>query len=129
VVAVVLLIRFPTFASLPAHPYTRQFYTAAQMTGTYPESLWFPQHPVLTYFSAGKLCHSEDGISTRYLAGYGLPSDLDLRRHLPGKFQGVVYFHNVESPTSLQILPSFNRTIVVQEWKIYVETSLPPSSR
>jgi hypothetical protein len=128
VVVVALAIHFPSFASLPAKPFATQFGSAVQITARYPNALWFPQHPVLGYYADRKLWHSEDGISTRYLAGYRLPTEVDFRRYLPPDLRGVVYFHNVDFPTSLQLLPSFKRMVIYHDWKIFLKDVPAPSS-
>lgn len=118
VLTVALGARAPDLGSLPTRAYTQHIDTAAVLTSAYPQALWFPQHPVFTFYADGRLWHSEDGVLTRNVAGYGLTQE-DFRRHLPPKLKGVVYPAIVDFPFAMPLLTEFNRTFKVPYWKVH----------
>jgi hypothetical protein len=114
-----LAARATDLASLPAGPLTRQFAVATELTTRFPGGLWFPMNPVVTYYTDRRLWHSEDGIYTRDVAGYGL-RESEFRRHLPPGVHGVVYPAHVTSPYALGLLPTFNEIVKLPYWTLHV---------
>ncbi len=125
ITAVALLLRWEDITAVRSKPYTQDFAGARQLTALYPQSIWFPQDPLITFFTDGKLWHNEDGLYTRYLAGYGV-RESDFRRHLPPNLRAVAYPSMVQFPFALQLLPEFNQRIAHGYWTIYIAS--PPSS-
>ncbi len=126
VVGLALAVRGKDLSSLPAQPFTRHFEAATQIAAAYPRALWFPQHPVLTFYADGRLWHSEDGILTRYAAGFGW-REPDFRRHLPPNLLGVAYRAFVEFPSALPLLPEFNHPEKLPYWTLHTRAPQPPS--
>lgn len=123
VAAGALTLRGSDLASLPGRPYTQPFDFAAQLTATYPHSVWFPQNPVITFYADQRLWDSEDGLSTRWLAGYGV-YEADFRRHLPPNLLAIAYPAVNTSPFAVPLLPEFSRKIRWPYWIVYTH---PPS--
>ena len=107
-VTLALAIRANVLTALPTGAFTRHFAEANTLMSAHPGKLWFPQHPVLSFFNESTLWHSEDGLLTRYEAGFGL-RERDFRRHLPPHLDGVVYPSNVDAPAALSLLPEFSQ--------------------
>lgn len=118
-----LLLHHRDLTAFSERPFTGHFDAAAKVMAKYPHSLWFPQNPVLTYYADRELWHSEDGISTRYLAGQGLIEKKDLHRHLPREMQGVAYLSFTEFPTVLQLLPEFKERARFPYWIVYTRAT------
>lgn len=112
------------FVALPVRPFTGQFEAATRLTAAYPHALWFPQNPLITFYADGELWHSEDGVLTRYLAGYGL-REPDFRRHLPPKLQGVAYAAIVEFPFALPLLAEFSHETRLPYWTLHTRPPAP----
>jgi hypothetical protein len=123
-VTFVLLVRKTELLSLPRRPFTQHLEAAAQLTAASPHRLWFPQHPVLTFYADRKLWHSEDGIITRHLAGYPL-GELELYRHLPPNLEGVVYISAINFSSALQLFPEFTHTDKVPYWNVHTRPLHP----
>jgi hypothetical protein len=119
VAIVALALRATDLASLPARPLTRQFEVVTELTTRFPGGLWFPQNPLVTYYADRRLWHSEDGIYTRNVAGYGL-REPEFRRHLPPGVHGVVYPAHVVRPYALALLPNFDEVVNLPYWSLHV---------
>lgn len=117
-----LSIHRTDLVSLPGHSYTQQLDTAAELAAQHPQAIWFPQNPLITYFAERKLWHSEDGVSTRFLAGYGL-READFRRYLPPRLEAIAYPSVNNFPFSLPLLPEFSEKHRVPYWVVYVRPS------
>ncbi len=67
---------------LPLRPLTTQLVEAEQLARQFPGRIYFPWHPLVTFFSEHRFYHAEDGLYTRHIAG--LPVDpAAARRDLP----------------------------------------------
>jgi len=109
-------------ATLPEWPFTQRFDFAAGLTARYPHAIWFPQNPLITYYADHRLWHTEDGVSTRYLAGYGVRK-ADFQRYLPPDLQAIAYPSVNTSPFSLPLLPEFSEETRIPYWMIYTRPS------
>jgi hypothetical protein len=125
VVACGLGLRATQFEALPTRPFTSHLAAAEALVRAHPHHLWFPQNPLITFYADGKLWHSEDGIATRHLAGYGL-REPDFRRHLPSPLEGVVYPSSVKFPFAMPLLPEFSQSVRTPYWIWYARPSPPP---
>lgn len=128
IVACGLLLRGKDLVAPHARPFTGHFAVAADLMRAHPHTLWFPQNPLITFYADGRLWHSEDGIATRHLAGYGL-REIDFRRHLPSpRLEGVVYPIVVEFPFAMPLLPEFNQKMNLPHWTLHRRNpSTPPA--
>ena len=122
VAAFALAIHVSDFVALPSRPYTDHFDAAAVLTGRYPQGIWFPQNPMITYYADRKLWHSEDGVSTRFLAGYGI-READFKRYLPSPLQALAYPSVNTFPFSLPLLPEFSEKNRIPYWVFYTQPS------
>ena len=119
VAAGALALRWGDFAALPGQPCRQPFAIAEQLTAMYPHSVWFPQNPVITFYADQSLWHSEDGLSTRWLAGYGVSKSAFLR-HLPPNLRAIAYPAANTSPFAVKLLPEFSRKIRWPYWIVYI---------
>lgn len=67
---------------LPLRPVTAQLVEAGQLARQFPGQIYFPWHPLVTFFSERRFYHAEDGLYTRHLAGLPLDPAI-VRRDLP----------------------------------------------
>jgi hypothetical protein len=128
VTALALALRWTDLVSLPARPLIRHFDAAVQLTATYPHAIWFPQNPLITFYADQELWHCEDGILTRFAAGYEL-REPDFRRHLPRHLQVVAYPATVKFPSALPLLPEFDFQISQPYWTLHTRAPTPPGAR
>lgn len=124
VLTIALAARTQDLRALPAHPGTRHFDSAVELAAAYPNALWFPQNPVLTFYLDGSLWHSEDGVLTRYAADHRI-REPDFRRHLPRGLKGAVYPATVDYPFAMPLLAEFNQTVRVPYWKLHLQATPP----
>jgi hypothetical protein len=110
--------------SLPSRPLSEHFESARQLGAAYPHALWFPQNPVVGYYTNGELWHSEDGLLTRNLAGYNI-SVSNFRRFLPPDLKGVVYPVSVSSSVTMSLLPEYAQIVRVPYWTLHTRTPSP----
>lgn len=112
----------------PKRPHVDHFIVAANLTAHYGNTIWFPQNPLITYFATGQLWHSEDGVSTRFLAGYGIKK-ADLKRHLPANLQAIAYPSVNTAPFSLPLLSELSQKNRIPYWVFYTRPAPPPDRR
>ncbi len=75
-------------AGAPLRPRTQHLREGVALARAFPEELWFPWHPVVSYYAEGRFYHAEDGFYARLLAGRALDF-AQIRAHLPAKFRGL----------------------------------------
>jgi hypothetical protein len=126
VTAGALVLHWPKLTSLPAQPHTRHLAMAGQITAAFPDAVWFPQNPVITFYAGGRLWHSEDGIVTRELAGCGLRGP-DFRPHLPPGLKAVAYPVFNKTHAAMSLLPDFTRASELPYWTLL--TAPEPAAR
>lgn len=118
-VAVVALgLRAPELLAPARGPFTGHLESAGRLAAAHPHALWFPQHPVLTYYADGRLWHSEDGVLTRSIAGYGI-REPEFRRHLPQPLTGAVYPEAVQFPFAMPLLNELNQSTRHSYWTLH----------
>ncbi|HEX2862214.1 MAG TPA: hypothetical protein VHN79_11265 [Lacunisphaera sp.] len=117
VTACALVLHWPRLTSLPVRPHTQHLAMAAQITAAFPQAVWFPQNPVITFYADGRLWHSEDGIVTRHLAGRGLRGP-EFRPHLPPRLKAVAYPVFNKTHATMSLLPEFSRTTELPYWTL-----------
>ena len=84
-VALVRLHHAPGIALLPRITHLQQAETIATRL---PQEVWFPWNPLITYFSAGRFDHVEDGLYVRFVAGQPL-TQAEARAHLPPRWAAM----------------------------------------
>jgi hypothetical protein len=117
-----IMLNGTVLTQVPARPALHHLEIASEITQSFPHAVWFPRNPIITYYSDQRIWHCEDGIETRFLAGYGI-READFRRHLPVDMKAVVYPSIIESPFSLPLLSEFNDLHKVPFWSVYFRTS------
>lgn len=117
VVATLIAIRTPELRHLPRGPITEPLEQAAEIARRAPSAAWFPQNPLVTFYSDHELYTVEDGVSTRYLAGLAIDESA-FRRHLPSDLGLVVYPANA-APFAIQLLPEFRESVRSAHWTVY----------
>ncbi len=118
VAALALGLRFPELRSPASGPFTAHLDSARRLIAAHPQALWFPQHPVLGFYADGRLSHSEDGVLTRSIAGYGI-REPEFRRHLPQPLAGAVYPEAVQFPFAMPLLKELNQSTRHAYWTLY----------
>lgn len=129
VVGLALGLRATELRSPARGPFTAHFETAARLLAAHPHALWFPQHPVLTFYADGRLWHSEDGVLTRSIANYGI-REREFRAHLPQPLAGAVYPEAVQFPFAMPLLTELNQTSRHAYWTLYHRSptgAVPPA--
>jgi hypothetical protein len=122
-----ILLNATSLTSLPARPFTHHLDAVTQLTAKHPHRLWFPQNPVVGFYADGTLWHSEDGVLTRNMAGYGI-RESHFRRHLPPDLQGVVYPAEVDSSPIMSLLSEHNMKVRVPYWTMHTRTQRAATS-
>ena len=89
-VATVVLVQIglsPTRSLLPVTSHLRQ---ADYLARQFPGQIYFPWHPLVTFFSEHRFYHVEDGLYTRYTAQLA-PARAPALRDLPGRWSITVF--------------------------------------
>lgn len=73
---------------VPAGPQTTHLRQGVALARAQPGVIWFPWHPLITYFSESRFYHAEDGLYVRLMAGRALDAR-QLYDHLPPRFSAV----------------------------------------
>ncbi|MEO7700412.1 MAG: hypothetical protein ABIZ04_14405 [Opitutus sp.] len=115
---VIALVVRSDISHYPKRPFVEHFAVATALTSQYPHKVWFPQNPIITYFADRKIWHSEDGVSTRFLAGYGI-KEAELQRNIPPQLQALAYPSVNTFPFSLPLFADFNQKNTIPYWVFY----------
>jgi hypothetical protein len=82
VIAAVLLQQLGSSHQLPLRPLTSHLEDAAHLASKFPQQIYFPWHPLITWYSEGRFYHTEDGLFV--WSRCGLPLSVpQARAHLP----------------------------------------------
>lgn len=112
------VLRHDAWQQVRPRPLTAQFHAADELHRRFPGQLWFPQNPVLTWYAHGQLWHTEDGVATRHLAGYGI-REAEFRRHLPAELFGIVYPSVMTHPFVTALLPEYSTVERLPYWNLH----------
>jgi hypothetical protein len=123
-VALLCALRVPELRSPPGWPQPTSLVQAGKLAAEGKGTLWFPYHPLITFFSDRTLYHDEDGIMTRSLAGFGL-RQVD-PNFLPPRLSAIVYDAVQTDPLALRLLPDYRQREVVGEWAFYRRAPAAP---
>jgi len=116
--AVAIAARTADFASLPSTPQTNALDEASLLAQANPHALWFPTHPLATFYADGRLYHVDDGVATRSLAGLTFSKSKFLP-DLPEHLVAVIYPAAEPNPFALQLVPEFSQRTVKGNWAVY----------
>lgn len=119
-----IALRAPHWRETPAQPLTPHLAQAAGLARFAPGTVWFPNNPVVTFYTDRRLYHVEDGLATRHLAGVGI-REAEFRRHLPSPLAAVVYPASYPSPFALQLLSDYTQVTRVNHWAMYQRPEAP----
>jgi hypothetical protein len=72
----------------PMRPRIQHLREGVALARAFPGELWFPWHPLVSYYAEGRFYHAEDGFYARLIAGRALDVT-QIRTHLPAKFRGL----------------------------------------
>lgn len=114
---------------VPLQPLTEHLAEGAQLAREFPGRIYFPWHPLLTYFSEQRIDHAEDGLYTRQLAGYRRSSD-DLKRDLPPHWTLTAVPGWRTKGTFASLQPASAQLRFIGKWAVYAwppeRDSAPP---
>jgi hypothetical protein len=114
-----LVLRQQDIFRRPASPYVRHHTVAAEIIAANRGKVWFPQNPLISFYADRRLWHVEDGLSTRFLAGFGV-REVEFRRDLPPAMEAIVYPSANTRPFALALLPDFNHLDALPYWNVYL---------
>ncbi|MEO7700414.1 MAG: hypothetical protein ABIZ04_14415 [Opitutus sp.] len=86
--ALAVLARFQLVTTPGWTPRIAQLRQAELISKTYPEQIWFPWNPLVTFYSARRFDHVEDGLYVRFVTGLPL-TFAEARAGLPPKWRGM----------------------------------------
>lgn len=69
VVLVILALQFQSSPLLPTRPVVTHLIEGEQLADKFPRRIYFPWHPLITFFSDHRFYLTEDGLYTRHAAG------------------------------------------------------------
>ena len=123
----VLTQQLATAPLLPLRPMTGQLVEAGQLAHQFPGRIYFPWHPLVTFFSEHRFYHAEDGLNTRHLAG--LPLDPAIaRRDLPPAWSMTALPGWREEGNYKQLQPPTAQLGFRGKWSVYLWPTAPPGS-
>lgn len=113
---------------LPLRPLTARLVEGEQLARKYRGQIYFPWHPLLTYFSEGRFYHAEDGLYTRSIAGFARQGAA-ARRDLPPMWSmsAIPGWRSQGAFTQLQ--PPDAQLVFIGRWSIYVWRPTPEPTR
>lgn len=82
-IALIVGLQISHMPVAPLTPRTQHLREATQIAESFPQQVYFPWHPLITWFSEGRFDHAEDGLYTRQVAGVELPRGEELDAFLP----------------------------------------------
>jgi hypothetical protein len=87
-VGIILCLRLTLLPRITATPLVDHLKEGVLLARTYPDALWFPWNPLVTYYAEKKFSHVEDGFYVRQLAGRPV-TYAHAREYLPVHFAGI----------------------------------------
>jgi hypothetical protein len=110
---------------LPMRPMTQHLYEAAYLARIHRDQIFFPWHPLATWFSTRRFYHTEDGLTTRELAGLK-PSPESVRRDLPPRWSMTAVPGWHENSPFRKLQPATAQLSLFGKWSIFTWT--PPQN-
>lgn len=110
---------------LPMRPMTTHLAEGESLARQFRGQIYFPWHPLLTFFSEGRFYHAEDGLYTRRIAGLGR-DEATAPRDLPPRWSVTAIPGWRDQGSFKQLQPSFAHLGFEGKWTVY---SWPSTSR
>jgi hypothetical protein len=90
--AAALIVRLATTAPGTWRPLTQHLHQGEFLAHSLPGEVYFPWHPLVTFYAEGRFDHVEDGLFMLYLAGRPMAGPA-ATAHLPPKMHVVAFLH------------------------------------
>lgn len=116
------------FMHLPRKPFIQHFAMAKEIAAAHPGHIWFPQNPVVGFYLEHTLWHTEDGVSTRFLAGYGV-RERAFKTWLPSPLMGIVYPIANNAPFAVNLFPEFDHQYQYPYWMVHAGADWETATR
>ncbi len=89
-VVTIICLRVQHAELTPLRPALFKIKEAATIQAHFPEQVWLPWSPLVSYYAEGRFYHSEDGLYVRFITGN--PVSLEqATAHLPSRFRAMAF--------------------------------------
>lgn len=103
----------------PIRPSLTKIEEATALQAAYPQQIWLPWNPLVSYFEDNAFYHSEDGLYVRFITGNPV-SVSHAKAHLPPQFRAMAFPHRDMQWNIANLLAEPNhRTRQMGDWVIY----------
>jgi hypothetical protein len=109
---------------LPLSPVTAHLHQAAELARRFPDQIYFPWHPLVTWFSDRRFHHTEDGLSTRTAAQLP-PSPRAVPVDLPSRWSLSAVPGWRESGYFRQLQPAAAQLSIFGKWTLFAWQPAP----
>jgi len=89
-VVVILCLRVQHAELTPVRPALFKIKEAIAIQAHFPEQVWLPWSPLVSYYAEGNFYHSEDGLYVRFITGNPV-SLKQAMTHLPPRFRAMAF--------------------------------------
>ncbi|HVT73981.1 MAG TPA: hypothetical protein VHD61_12665 [Lacunisphaera sp.] len=125
---VILTLRLFSFTPPVWRPLQGQLGEGDFLARQLPGEIYFPWHPLLTFFADRRFDHTEDGLFIRRLAGAPV-SGQTLAAHLPPHFHAVAFLRSeMDWGIARELIPRGAQTATLGNWTIYSWVGTEPSA-
>jgi hypothetical protein len=104
---------------VPLRPLTGQLHEAEQLAREFRGRIYFPWHPLVTFFSEHRFYHAEDGLYTRRLVQLGRNAAA-ARRDLPPEWSMTAIPGWRNNGIFRQLQPPGAQLLFIGKWSVYV---------
>ncbi len=119
IIVSLLAIRLWTGSSGPWLPLTAHLADGDALARAQPGRIYFPWHPLITYYSEQRFYHVEDGLFIRYLAKDPVGHQTAIA-HLPPQLSGIAFLKNeMDWGIARSIIPHGARITGYNAWILY----------
>ncbi len=123
----ILAVRIATIDVGAWHPRTKHLREGEFLARNLPGEVYFPWHPLVTFYAGTQFYHVEDGWFMRYLAGQPVSGPVAYAG-LPPKMHVVAFLRNeMDWGIARSLIPHGAHQTVFGEWILYSWT--PPTTR
>ena len=117
IITALVLVGFTLDVPRRWHPRTQGLRQGMALAKQFPQAVYFPWNPLISWCAEHRFDHAEDGLVVRTRAGFPLPTRVT-RAHLPPAMSTVAYQGIVNEGGILQLAPPDAQRTKIGEWTL-----------
>jgi len=103
----------------PLYPVLQPARDAVAIARMHPDEMWFPWHPLVSWYAEHRFYHSEDGMYVRFITGHPTTFQ-EVRRRLPPNFSHLAMPHGFSDwGLATSLIPPGASSANYGAWQVY----------